>query len=154
MFAFTPYTFQPLFHRFVTLFIYVQYVTDCITSVLSLLCCGCWTPPQISLSTSCAEIVELKDIVPDIAEDIKASGEPIQIRDIVIDIHQEQSSNCSVDINNEETKQLDISVDEKESVEVPSCSKNCNHLTVQAKTLVEGMNKSSLLRDSTGTFVV
>lgn len=49
-------------------------------------------------------------IVPDIAEDIKASGEPIQIRDIVIDIHQEQSSNCSVDINNEETKQLDISV--------------------------------------------
>ncbi|CAG4979212.1 unnamed protein product [Colias eurytheme] len=78
MIKLTPYHFQPIFHRFINLYGYVQYVTDCVTFVLSFLCCQCWEPMQLSEESAVksAEYTFIDQLPQDPNLDANGGGEP------------------------------------------------------------------------------
>ncbi|KAL0840841.1 hypothetical protein ABMA28_014647 [Loxostege sticticalis] len=86
MFTISPYDFHPLLHRFVSLWRYVQVVSDCLTFLLSMLCCQCWNMMPLSPSPSEQASVESFQILPEpIIEPGRASGEPFSAQHLVID---------------------------------------------------------------------
>ncbi|XP_072932321.1 uncharacterized protein [Epargyreus clarus] len=89
MFAVTPYTFQPLFHRFHVLWRYVQVVSDCFTFVLVIICCKCSQAMPVSMTSSCAEIIDAtssKDLEIPKVNYTKSSGEPVKTEHVAIDL--------------------------------------------------------------------
>ncbi|XP_028163944.1 uncharacterized protein LOC114355343 [Ostrinia furnacalis] len=86
MFTISPYAFHPLLQRFVALWRYVQVVSDCLTFLLSMLCCQCWTLMPLSPTTSEKASVESFQILPEARiEPGRASGEPFRAQHLVID---------------------------------------------------------------------
>ncbi|XP_047517848.1 uncharacterized protein LOC125057932 [Pieris napi] len=85
MISLTPYNFQPIFHRFMVVYRCMQTVTDCVTFVLSCLCCQCWEPMPLSQSSDGCTLYADVNVAPEDKLDTgRACGEPLKTQHLAI----------------------------------------------------------------------
>ncbi|XP_022121568.2 uncharacterized protein LOC110997631 [Pieris rapae] len=93
----TPYNFQPIFHRFMVVYRCMHTVTDCVTFVLSCLCCQCWEPMPLSQSSGGCTFYGDVNVAPEEKLDTgRACGEPLKTQHLVINFTQGHDDSIEV----------------------------------------------------------
>ncbi|RVE42395.1 hypothetical protein evm_012954 [Chilo suppressalis] len=99
MFAISSHDLHPLALRFLTLWRWVQLVSDCLTFALSILCCQCAAMMPLSPSSSVDDSVEDYKIPPEPVIDAgRASGEPFRPQHLVIDFNHQPGDTDEVSL--------------------------------------------------------
>ncbi|CAG9786439.1 unnamed protein product [Diatraea saccharalis] len=102
MFTISSYALHPLAQRFIRLWRYAQLVSDCLTFLLSMLCCQCGAMMPLSTSSSIAdgdESIEAYRIVSEPVIDAgRASGEPFRPQHLVIDFNPQAGDTDEVSL--------------------------------------------------------